>query len=129
MFKLVVLVTALVCFIPLSSTSSSLENDSVIDSTLDGSYFSVLDYSIFIAMVALSALIGIYYGFISKQKQDTTAEYLMGGKKMNYLPVAASLISSNISGVTILGLPTDVYANGSQYWMCLIPIVVVRFTI
>lgn len=63
----------------------------------------------------VSALIGIYFGFISKKKQNNTEEYLLGGKKMNFFPIAASLIASHISGITLMSIPAEMYANGSQY--------------
>ncbi|CRK94412.1 CLUMA_CG007919, isoform A [Clunio marinus] len=66
-------------------------------------------------MLGLSALIGIYFGFISKKKQDNTVEYLLGGKTMSFLPVAASLIASHISGATFLAVPAEVYSFGSEY--------------
>lgn len=55
--------------------------------------FTVFDYSIFTIMLGLSALIGIYFGFISKKKQNNTEEYLLGGKSMSTFPVSASLIA------------------------------------
>lgn len=62
-------------------------------------HFSAVNYAVFGSMLALSALIGVYFGFISKKKQDTTEEYLLGGRKMNFFPIAASLIASHISGM------------------------------
>lgn len=56
-------------------------------------HFSIIDYTLFIAMLLLSALIGIYFGFISKRKQNNTDEYLLGGKSMNPFPISASLIA------------------------------------
>lgn len=79
--------------------------------------FSYLDYSIFILLMGLSALIGLYYGFISKRKQDNTEEYLLGGKKLNIFPVAMSLIASHISGIALLGIPSEMYTYGTQFAM------------
>lgn len=62
-------------------------------------HFSAVNYAVFGSMLMLSALIGVYFGFISKKKQDTTEEYLLGGRKMNFFPIAASLIASHISGL------------------------------
>lgn len=78
--------------------------------------FSTLDYVIFAMMLLLSGLIGVYFGFISKKKQNNTAEYLLGGKLMGAFPVSASLIATHISGFTIIGVPSEMYSNGSQYW-------------
>lgn len=55
-------------------------------------YFSWIDYTLFIFMLALSAVIGVYFGFFGK-KQDSPKEYLHGGKKMKIFPIAASLIA------------------------------------
>lgn len=62
------------------------------DHSLEQLLFSWVDYAVFISMLALSALIGVYFGFFGK-KQDNTAEYLMGGKSMGILPIAISLIA------------------------------------
>lgn len=72
-----------------------------------------------------SALIGIYFGFISKNKQNNTEEYLLGGKQMNFFPIAASLIASHISGITLMSIPAEMYANGSQYMVMVISAVAV----
>ncbi|XP_058797264.1 sodium-coupled monocarboxylate transporter 2-like [Phymastichus coffea] len=75
--------------------------------------FGWLDYTIFGVLLSVSLLIGIYFGLFSKQ--DSTSEYLFGGKTMHYIPVAASILSSFLSGITYLGVPTEVYLHGSQY--------------
>ena len=58
---------------------------------MDQLTFSVLDYTIFCILIGTSLIIGVYFGFFSKQ--DTTTEYLYGGKRMGYFPVAVSLLS------------------------------------
>lgn len=54
--------------------------------------FGWFDYFLFFAMLGLSALIGVYFGFFGK-KQDNTIEYLLGGKTMSIFPIAMSLIA------------------------------------
>lgn len=54
--------------------------------------FSWYDYSLFGFMLALSALIGIYFGCFEK-KQSTAKEYLLGGRQMKVFPIAVSLIA------------------------------------
>lgn len=56
--------------------------------------FDVVDYTIFICLLSFSALIGIYYGFVAKRKQDNTNEYILGSRTMKMLPIAVSLIVS-----------------------------------
>lgn len=90
-------------------------------------YFSAVNYVVFGGMLALSAFIGIYFGFFAKKKQDNTVEYLLGGKKMNFFPIAASLIASHISGATFLAVPAEVYAFGSEYVLSTLCAMVVSF--
>ncbi|XP_072026901.1 sodium-coupled monocarboxylate transporter 2-like isoform X1 [Amphiura filiformis] len=70
--------------------------------------FSVYDWVVFSLVMAFSASIGIYYGFIGS-KQKTTTEYLLAGRSMGYLPVAMSLIASFFTGIYIQGQTADVY--------------------
>jgi SNF family Na+-dependent transporter len=55
-------------------------------------FFDWLDYTLFILMLVLSTLIGVYFGFWGK-KEDTPKEYLHGGKTMSTIPVAVSLVA------------------------------------
>lgn len=77
-----------------SSTTEHLfkANGSILESGLF--QFGVLDYAFFVLLISLSALIGIYYGFFSKHKQNTTAEYILGGRSMQIIPVATSMIAT-----------------------------------
>lgn len=63
-------------------------------STTEKLYFTTLDYVFFCCMLCLSMLIGIYYGFFAKRKQNTTSEYLLGSKTMKIFPVSMSLTAT-----------------------------------
>ncbi|XP_029174079.1 sodium-coupled monocarboxylate transporter 1-like [Nylanderia fulva] len=76
------------------------------------------DYSLFSLLLLVSVLIGVYFGFFSKQ--DSTTEYLLGGKRMGSFPVAMSIVASHVSGITLLGIPAEVFHHGTQYAMCVI---------
>ncbi|XP_042241286.1 sodium-coupled monocarboxylate transporter 1-like [Homarus americanus] len=80
-----------------------------------GDRFTWHDYVVFGCMLAVSAIIGIFYGFFGK-KQDTN-EFLMAGKSMTTFPVAMSLIASFMSAITLLGTPSEVYQFGFLYWL------------
>lgn len=56
-------------------------------------------------------------------------EYLLGSRKMKAFPVAMSLVASYISGVTILGTPSEIYNYGTQYWLIVIPIIFMGITV
>lgn len=75
----------------MSSTTSSptLAASMGSDNTMR---FGTIDYVVFTLMLSASAMIGIYFGFFSKAK-NTTEEYLRGGKKMQTLPIAISLVA------------------------------------
>lgn len=64
------------------------------NTSMDVLRFSIVDYTISFVLLVLSSLIGFYYGFLAKQKQDNAEEYLLGGKKMTLFPIAVSLIVS-----------------------------------
>lgn len=65
-------------------------NDSFLEDIAEPLTFGWLDYSFFITMLCVSTIIGIYFGFFAKQKNDTT-DYLLGGKSMGCFPVAMSM--------------------------------------
>lgn len=76
--------------------------------------FAWSDYVLFVIMLMICVVIGIYFGFIEK-KQNTEDEYLVGNRQMPIIPVAFSLVASFISGITFVGLPTEIYSFGIQY--------------
>lgn len=73
--------------------------------------FSIANYFVFGGMLTLSTLIGVYFGFFAKKKPNTTKEYLLGGKSINFFPIAASLIASHLSGATFLAVPAGKSQN------------------
>ncbi|KAK2575162.1 hypothetical protein KPH14_002566 [Odynerus spinipes] len=79
--------------------------------------FGWTDYTLFTFLLGVSMVIGVYFGFF--KKQDNTTDYLLGGKTMSFFPISMSLIASHISGVSLLGVPSEVYQYGSQYAACI----------
>ena len=112
-------------------------------------YFHWLDYVIFGSMLTLSGLSGIYFGFLRKRKVEAPStngegyipekvndfgsksmnEYLLGSRKLKPFPVAMSLVASYISGVTVLGTPSEIYNYGTQYWLIVVPIILMGFAV
>ncbi|XP_036147769.1 sodium-coupled monocarboxylate transporter 1 isoform X2 [Monomorium pharaonis] len=78
--------------------------------------FDLVDWIIFIGMLGVSTLIGIYHYYASRKKVDAVGEYLVGGQKMSVFPISMSLIASYISGIALLGLPAEMYVYGTQFW-------------
>lgn len=75
-------------FIKMNSTINLL-NQTILQTN---NYFTLVDYSLFGILLAVSAAIGLYFGCFGDQEQ-TTEEYLQGGHKMKTVPIAISLVA------------------------------------
>ncbi|XP_066591503.1 sodium-coupled monocarboxylate transporter 1-like isoform X2 [Prorops nasuta] len=75
--------------------------------------FGTSDYGVFAVMLIACGVVGIYYGFVKKTSGED--EYLVGGRNMKTFPVSMSLIASFISGISLLGTPTEIYVHGTSY--------------
>ncbi|KAI2652134.1 Sodium-dependent multivitamin transporter [Labeo rohita] len=78
-------------------------------------HFGTVDYVIFAVLLVASAGIGLFYAF-SGGRQRTTQEFLLADRNMRCLPVSLSLLATFQSAVAILGTPSEIYKNGTQYW-------------
>ena len=78
--------------------------------------FHIADYVIFAGVLVVSTSIGLYHAFTGG-KQRTTKEYFMANRKLSTLPVAASILVSFISAITVLGTPAEMYTRGTQMFM------------
>ena len=76
--------------------------------------FLAVDYVIFGLMLLISALIGVFFGFF-RRKKNTSQEILLGGRNMGVFPSSLSLLASFMSGITILGNPSEVYNYGEPF--------------
>uniref|UniRef100_A0A1I8MQH9 Sodium:solute symporter family protein n=1 Tax=Musca domestica TaxID=7370 RepID=A0A1I8MQH9_MUSDO len=86
--------------------------------------FGVTDYIVFVLMLLTSAGIGVYFGFFSKSK-NTTDEYLMGSKQMKTIPIAISLVASQLSGIAIMSVPAENYTFGFSYFFMVVAMILV----
>lgn len=58
--------------------------------------FGMPDYLVFVVMLVVCALIGVYFGFIEKKstkKGADESDYLVGGRQMKVIPITMSLIA------------------------------------
>ncbi|XP_055929194.1 sodium-coupled monocarboxylate transporter 2-like isoform X1 [Argiope bruennichi] len=78
--------------------------------------FDTADYAVCVAMLSVSAGIGVFYA-ITGSKHNTTKEFLFGGKNMKIIPVALSVLATFVSAITLLGVPAESYQFGIQYWL------------
>ncbi|XP_017394221.1 sodium-coupled monocarboxylate transporter 2 [Cebus imitator] len=76
--------------------------------------FAIWDYVVFAALFFISSGIGVFFA-IKERKKATSREFLVGGRQMNFGPVALSLTASFMSAVTVLGTPSEVYRFGASF--------------
>lgn len=55
--------------------------------------FGPIDSIVFIGMLGISALVGIYQWYASRKKPDAVGEYLVGSQQMSVFPISMSLIA------------------------------------
>ncbi len=77
-------------------------------------YFGIMDYIFLGATLLISLLVGLYYGYTSKH---TNEDLLVGSRNMALFPVAASVMVTYLSAITVLGFPSEIYAHGAQIFM------------
>ncbi|XP_036118979.1 sodium-dependent multivitamin transporter isoform X1 [Molossus molossus] len=85
------------------------------DTSTVKSAFSLVDYVVFILLLVLSLAIGLYHAFRGWGKH-TIGQLQMADRQMSCLPVALSLLATFQSAVAILGVPSEIYRFGTQYW-------------
>lgn len=76
-----------------------------------GSYFHTVDWLVVAAYFALVWLISHRV----QGRQTGTHEYFLGSRSLPWPAVAASIVSTAISGVTFIGVPALVFAQGGDY--------------
>ncbi|XP_013378096.1 PREDICTED: sodium-dependent multivitamin transporter isoform X2 [Chinchilla lanigera] len=95
------------------STSAPLVTTS--DMTHAAPIFSLVDYVVFALLLLLSLAIGLYHA-CRGWGHHTVGQLLMADRKMTCFPVALSLLATFQSAVAILGVPSEIYRFGTQYW-------------
>ncbi|KAI5625727.1 sodium/iodide cotransporter, partial [Silurus asotus] len=86
--------------------------------------FTVGDYAVFGTMLAFSMFIGVFQSLRSRGRSfldsDSVENFFTGGRKLGALPVGVSLCASFMSGVQVLGVPSESYLYGFKFlYMCL----------
>jgi Na+/proline symporter len=80
-------------------------------------HFEVWDWLLFGLMLGVSVTIGIVYAVRGRRQGTTTQEFLMGGRNLQMMPVAVSMLVSYMSAILILGTPAEMYTAGTQYFL------------
>lgn len=64
---------------------------------------SWIDWSVFLAYVATVFLIGLYFA----RRQQSTEDYFVGGRRMNWWAIGASIFATSFSSVSFVALPRE----------------------
>ena len=75
--------------------------------------FSGYDYTVLLSMLIISLGIGVFYGFF-KSSGSSSNEFLLGSE-MSIFPVTLSLTTSFITAIELLGNPSEMYFQGTQF--------------
>ncbi|CAL1538169.1 unnamed protein product [Lymnaea stagnalis] len=73
------------------------------------------DICVLSAVLVVSSIIGLFYAV--KARRQSAEDILVGKKTLPVLPVIFSLCVSFVSAVSILGMASEVYSNGADYWL------------
>src|SRR6476619_7636744 len=69
--------------------------------------FSTLDY-----IVLLAYLVGItIFGVLFRKSQRTVKDYFVGAKNINWVVISLSIVATETSTLTLIGVPAIAYAN------------------
>ena len=74
-------------------------------------YFTTLDWFVVFGYLVLTTLVG----HVLKGKQSTIKDFFLGGRSLPWLAVSGSIIATEISGVTFIGVPGMVYAAQGDF--------------
>ncbi|KAH7947186.1 hypothetical protein HPB52_008194 [Rhipicephalus sanguineus] len=78
--------------------------------------FTVVDYTVLAALLALSVSIGVWVAWQDRRRQSSR-HFLTARGQLGWLPVSLSMMASFFSAVNVLGLPAQVFMQGSLLWM------------
>ncbi|RUS69340.1 hypothetical protein EGW08_022897, partial [Elysia chlorotica] len=80
-------------------------------------HFTALDYSIFVISLMIPILIGLKQAWHNRFSEGLD-EFMLAGRNMPALTVGLSMLGSFLSAITTIGVPAEVYYNGTMYiWL------------
>lgn len=71
-----------------------------------------LDLTVIVAYLASISLLGLYFS----RRQVSREEYLLGGRRIHWLPAAGSVVATLLSTLTFLSVPGEMIRYGVAYF-------------
>ncbi|CAD7081832.1 unnamed protein product [Hermetia illucens] len=87
--------------------------------------FTVYDYAIVCGMLGISLGIGVFYGFFHQSSSESSSSNFLLGSGMTVLPVTLSLTTSFITAIELLGNPSEMFYQGTQFAFIVLPMLLV----
>ncbi|MFB3903703.1 MAG: sodium/solute symporter [Acidobacteriota bacterium] len=78
--------------------------------------FSTFDWSILIVYMALSLLIGVSF----YRKQGNSSDFFLAGRGMSWFPIAISIMATDLSAISYMGVPALVFQKDLKYFLAII---------
>ena len=78
---------------------------------VSGSSLTWQDYSVLLVLLVLLLFVGIYFG----RKEETTADFFLGGRKIPWWAACLSFVATEISAVTLIAVPAVAYMENWEY--------------
>ena len=85
--------------------------------------FGTVDYVLFSLMFVASAAIGFYHAWRDRNKKNAS-DFHLGGRKMHPVPVSLSLSATFLSSMTLLGIPAEIYTNGTIFFWIVVAMLI-----
>ncbi|MBM3844545.1 MAG: sodium:solute symporter, partial [Verrucomicrobia bacterium] len=86
------------------------------------SYFSVGDWVIIVGYLAAMVALGAWFG----KDQRTTRDYFLGSRDIPWWGIGASIIATETSALTIIGVPAIAYAGNLGFLQMILGYVIAR---
>jgi len=86
------------------------------------SYFSVGDWVIIVGYLAAMVALGVWFG----KDQRTTRDYFLGSRDIPWWGIGASIIATETSALTIIGVPAIAYAGNLGFLQMILGYVIAR---
>ena len=93
---------------------------------MESKRFGAVDYVVFSLNLVISLGIGVYFSQVGGKQKDNK-EYLVGDRRMNFLPVALSIMASYVAAGTILGHPAEMYLYGTMWSVSWLAVAIAAF--
>jgi SSS family transporter len=75
--------------------------------------FTTFDWSILIAYMAVTLLIG----FSFYRRQGSSSDFFLAGRGMSWFPIAISIMATDLSAISYMGVPALVYQKDLKYFL------------